>query len=345
MKKVFFCLLLLYYTSFAQWAELVLPSSTVPFYSVRYPMGNNCMIFAVDTSNIIYGFDQNSKEWTQYTASTSQNWVTGYGGGNVCILLNDSVVVAYSAVLSQFNELRFNGTLLNLPGSGWTSCAENSGVIITTEKIYVYDALTNNWSSTELNDYSILTGFGNHIREDFLYISMALSTGNMKVVAYSLITKSFAEFTRENFPIRKLDHGFCIIAFSNSNYIAGYSAYTGVFNEINNPLVGEEFFDTSPETDKEKVSELVLQMFHKRSALDGNGNVTLTTYVYNTLTCLLYTSDAADDLLCVDLGGRRGRGVVDCVEPVAYTLLRDHERDSARVSRRLLGDLNPSAAQ
>ena len=26
------------------------------------------------------------------------------------------------------------------------------------------------------------------------------------------------------------------------------------------------------------------------------------TYVYG---CLLYTSDAADDLLCVDLGGRR----------------------------------------
>ena len=25
----------------------------------------------------------------------------------------------------------------------------------------------------------------------------------------------------------------------------------------------------------------------------------------NTITCLLYTSDAADDLLCVDLGGRR----------------------------------------
>src|SRR5450756_1776937 len=27
------------------------------------------------------------------------------------------------------------------------------------------------------------------------------------------------------------------------------------------------------------------------------------TYLY--MTCLLYTSDAADDLLCVDLGGRR----------------------------------------
>ena len=27
--------------------------------------------------------------------------------------------------------------------------------------------------------------------------------------------------------------------------------------------------------------------------------------VYHVTTCLLYTSDAADDLLCVDLGGRR----------------------------------------
>src|SRR5450756_1559657 len=30
-----------------------------------------------------------------------------------------------------------------------------------------------------------------------------------------------------------------------------------------------------------------------------------TGYPPNTLVCLLYTSDAADDLLCVDLGGRR----------------------------------------
>src|SRR5450756_1969164 len=28
-------------------------------------------------------------------------------------------------------------------------------------------------------------------------------------------------------------------------------------------------------------------------------------YRYQVVACLLYTSDAADDLLCVDLGGRR----------------------------------------
>ena len=30
----------------------------------------------------------------------------------------------------------------------------------------------------------------------------------------------------------------------------------------------------------------------------------IVIYVY-TFTCLLYTSDAADDMQCVDLGGRR----------------------------------------
>ena len=34
-------------------------------------------------------------------------------------------------------------------------------------------------------------------------------------------------------------------------------------------------------------------------------NNNLIQNVGGTLTCLLYTSDAADDLLCVDLGGRR----------------------------------------
>ena len=33
--------------------------------------------------------------------------------------------------------------------------------------------------------------------------------------------------------------------------------------------------------------------------------IRLPCYDFIPITCLLYTSDAADDLLCVDLGGRR----------------------------------------
>eukprot|EP00657_Telonema_sp_P-1_P003811 TRINITY_DN18927_c0_g1_i2.p1 TRINITY_DN18927_c0_g1~~TRINITY_DN18927_c0_g1_i2.p1 ORF type:complete len:106 (-),score=32.66 TRINITY_DN18927_c0_g1_i2:103-420(-) len=36
-----------------------------------------------------------------------------------------------------------------------------------------------------------------------------------------------------------------------------------------------------------------------------NKMVDLDTDTLDWLSCLLYTSDAADDLLCVDLGGRR----------------------------------------
>ena len=31
----------------------------------------------------------------------------------------------------------------------------------------------------------------------------------------------------------------------------------------------------------------------------------MNTFLHQDIFCLLYTSDAADDLLCVDLGGRR----------------------------------------
>ena len=34
-------------------------------------------------------------------------------------------------------------------------------------------------------------------------------------------------------------------------------------------------------------------------------NGTLKKKHYHMITCLLYTSDAADDMQCVDLGGRR----------------------------------------
>ena len=42
----------------------------------------------------------------------------------------------------------------------------------------------------------------------------------------------------------------------------------------------------------------------RRGMLEAKGDLRLFTDA-DLSTCLLYTSDAADDLLCVDLGGRR----------------------------------------
>ena len=41
------------------------------------------------------------------------------------------------------------------------------------------------------------------------------------------------------------------------------------------------------------------------SRAQRGGVVDAITHETNNVACLLYTSDAADDLLCVDLGGRR----------------------------------------
>ena len=44
----------------------------------------------------------------------------------------------------------------------------------------------------------------------------------------------------------------------------------------------------------------------KRRYLRENGPIQMEfAFIDTWRTCLLYTSDAADDLLCVDLGGRR----------------------------------------
>src|SRR5659263_519687 len=40
-------------------------------------------------------------------------------------------------------------------------------------------------------------------------------------------------------------------------------------------------------------------------ALNVRSDIALSDMFYPSTDCLLYTSDAADDLLCVDLGGRR----------------------------------------
>ncbi len=266
------------------------------------------MIFAVDTSNIIYGFDQNSKTWSEYTANTDLDWTHSYGGGKVCMVYNDSVAVAYSSVLSQFKELNFDGELIDLPGTGWTSCGDYYGVIMTTERIYIYNAQINEWNSVAMTDYSNLSGYGNHIQDDYIYIMMSFSDSNTRLVVYSLHTKTFAEITEYNFNVTTLDHGFCGLASINSLYIIGYSAYTGSFSEMNITEPGEIFERSVPSTDNDKVSELTLCMFHKRSALDGEGNVTFTVYVYNTYTGQFY-SDAhtyryATTMIFMKVGGK-----------------------------------------
>ena len=66
--------------------------------------------------------------------------------------------------------------------------------------------------------------------------------------------------------------------------------------------------------------------------MTGPTGVFWTTFTLYLGSCLLYTSDAADDLLCVDLGGRRIIKKKTNTHRYEYNenthIKRDYERES-----------------
>src|SRR5450756_3096797 len=57
--------------------------------------------------------------------------------------------------------------------------------------------------------------------------------------------------------------------------------------------------------DEAKLDGYSLQQFHKFGLEKVAPADRFERLLKDNMSCLLYTSDAADDLLCVDLGGRR----------------------------------------
>ena len=71
--------------------------------------------------------------------------------------------------------------------------------------------------------------------------------------------------------------------------------------EVLRSLVGSEMCirDSALVRPRQRCARRVQRVFN------GNQHIALRGVANPDETCLLYTSDAADDLLCVDLGGRR----------------------------------------
>ena len=57
--------------------------------------------------------------------------------------------------------------------------------------------------------------------------------------------------------------------------------------------------------EKTEINRALNGVYAKLMSGDFYGDAYFTKFVFNSDVCLLYTSDAADDMQCVDLGGRR----------------------------------------
>src|SRR5665213_2546565 len=94
--------------------------------------------------------------------------------------------------------------------------------------------------------------------------------------------------------IRPSKNGYTFLFYSDSHMGEKLSTAAQVFDDLTNCIKSANriFF------------------FHSSAPISSSPStptwITLTEFSRNSVTtCLLYTSDAADDLLCVDFGGRR----------------------------------------
>ena len=213
------------------WVEYKLPGDR-PVNWARM-VGENCLIFVDRTAPEIYAFDVNSAEWHTYTASTTLDWNSQIKvGSNVAFVYNDEMAVVYNGLTQTFEPLTYTGVMLSGTTYGH-DCKADMAYLVTDQFFYLFDAEDNIWLSHDISDFGTVSGWGCYGIEDYAYLHLHAADEDVKIVAYSYLTKSFSEFNGNGYILhQELQHGF--VFYSNSpppdslnHFFAGYSAYTG----------------------------------------------------------------------------------------------------------------------
>ena len=285
MKRIFFSfavVVLLFQTALAQsaeWKIAQLPGDLPLNY--QYGVGETCIIFADDTSQSVYLFDINYGDWQTVFVPTQLEWIDAAADGNVAMIYNDSIVIGYSAITSSFSTLAYSGSLINLSGEEY-GCIDNFAFFVTNQLFYVFDAEDAQWHSFSYTGTGSGQDGGVKGKDDYLYLDLwSNTTSAHSIVAYSLQTKSFSEFSDQYIYINKeLDHGFVFIRNSISPYLCGgYSAITGQFkSKTHTNLINHKL----PEVYEGMVFPLVCFLSFVDEPIGGN-NYRHTMWVYNTL--------------------------------------------------------------
>ncbi|HYX10294.1 MAG TPA: T9SS type A sorting domain-containing protein [Bacteroidales bacterium] len=269
--------------SFSQdnyWVSTKLPA---PFPSQnQYALGETCLIFATDTSRSVHAFDINKGEWQLLLVPTELDWIDAAADGNVAMIYNDSIVVAYSAITSSFSALSFSGSIVTLNMTPF--CIENLAYFITDQFFYVFDAEEGEWHSYGYTPPgSAPWGGGVSGKEDYIYMSIYPKSGASisTWIAYSLHTKTFTEFTQPyQIFFKQLDHGFTFTTSNKDPYLCGgYSAITGQYStKTHSRGITEKY----PSVYEELVSPLICDLFVCNEESDGNDYI-YHMWVYNTM--------------------------------------------------------------
>lgn len=256
--------------SFSQesyWVSTKLPGLMPTSY--HYAVGETCIIFADDTSQAVNAFSLNNVDWKVLLVPTKLNWTAAAADGNAALIYNDSIVVGYSAITNTFATLFFSGTPLNVSGAKF-GCKDNFAFFTTDQLFYVFDAEDAQWHSFSYTSPGIESlGGGVKGKNDYIYLDLWIGNATPHtLVAYSLLTKSFAEFTEPDMlNAFELDHGFTYSRTNEPYLTVGYSAFTGQFKSISH---GSYISEMRPVQYDELVPKYICNLFVANEQLDGN---------------------------------------------------------------------------
>jgi len=201
--------------------------------------GETCAGVTWQNSQFVYFFDINSSQWTQVDLGTHRTFHHLFAKGNVVMVYADSLIVGYSAILSQWDTLYYEGTPLDPDFVGSTrsyGCGENLAYFVTDTHFYIFDAQLGSWKASL---YSLPPGYtsgsGNFwSRGDYAAVILPGTSQNKYLnMAYSLPAHDFAQLAEGvgyYDPNWLMTHGFA--ATWNNQLFAGYSAITNQFSVI-----------------------------------------------------------------------------------------------------------------
>jgi len=207
--------------------------------------GESCAGVTWQTSQYVYFFDINSSQWMEVDLGIQRIFHDIVAEGQTIMAYSDSLLIGYSAITSQWDTIRYSGTLLNpnnyVPSRGY-GCGENLAYFLTDSHFYIFDSQLGTW---RVDSYNLPSGFTNNngmawSQEDYVGV-MLQDFGQNKFLnmAYSLHAHGFAQLAEggNTSGYWKMTHGFVSEWDGASTCLfSGYSALSNQFSQIILPV-------------------------------------------------------------------------------------------------------------
>jgi hypothetical protein len=202
--------------------------------------GETVVAYTREYSQYIYFFDINSGQWSEVDLGSSQHYQDMLVTGQTAFAYSDSLLVGYSAIISQWDTVRYEGNLISPDGISVTKgygCSESLAYFFTDLKVYIFDSELGSW---QIYSHS----FPGNYTYGWFWASDDYAAGifhrnypeKAKNIVYSQHRHSFNELDQGGsyyYPDWPMNHGY-VARWSAGvdNLFVGYSSITNKFSMV-----------------------------------------------------------------------------------------------------------------